>query len=314
LYLKTPVALFVFNRPETTARVFEIIRRARPPILLLVADDARLTHQGEVERVAATRSIIEQVDWPCQILKNYSTTNLGCRRRVSSGLDWVFQMVERAIILEDDCLPHPTFFQFCEDLLEKYKDDENVMHISGNNFQFDCNQGESSYYFSRYAHVWGWASWRRAWRHYDVQMKRWVGAESKDVFLNGFTNLAEKRFWKVKWDEVSAGKIDTWDFQWVFACLGQKSLSIVPNVNLVSNIGFGVNATHTSSISKLADIPTVAIEFPLVHPHWIVSDIKADEYTARLFFRLGLVKYLAKIGQRFFYKCIGFLKGWRNAL
>jgi hypothetical protein len=307
--LKTPVALLIFNRPETTARVFEMIRRARPPILLLVADGARLNHPGEVESVATTRSIVEQVDWPCKVLKNYSNTNLGCRRRVSSGLDWVFQTVETAIILEDDCLPHPTFFRFCEELLEKYKDDENIMHISGNNFQFDHKQGQSSYYFSRYAHVWGWASWRRAWRHYDVNMKRWTGAESKDLFLSDFTNPAEKRFWKVKWDGASAGRIDTWDFQWVFACLAQKSLSIVPNVNLVSNIGFGLNATHTGNTSNLADIPSVAMTFPLVHPNFFARDIEADEYVASLFFRPGLVKYLAKIIRRFVYKSIRFLEG-----
>lgn len=312
--LKTPVALLIFNRPETTARVFEVVRRARPPILLLVADGARLNSPGEIERIAAVRAIVEQVDWPCEMLKNYSNTNLGCKQRVSSGLDWIFQTVEKAIILEDDCLPHATFFQFCEELLEKYKDDERIMHISGNNFQFYHKQGESSYYFSRYAHVWGWASWRRAWQHYDVQMKRWSGVESKDVFLRDFANPAEKRFWKVKWDEVCANRIDTWDFQWAFACMAQKSLSIVPNVNLVSNIGFGLNSTNTSRVSNLADIPNVAMTFPLVHPHIFTRDIEADEYVASLFFKLGFVKYAATKTKRFVYKCIRFLEGWWNAL
>jgi hypothetical protein len=312
--LKTPVAFLIFNRPDTAARVFEEIRRARPPKLLIIADGPRLNRPNEVEKVAATRAVVEQVDWHCEVLTNYSDINLGCKRRVSSGLDWVFQTVEEAIILEDDCLPHPTFFRFCEELLEKYQEDEHVMHISGNNFQFDHKQGESSYYFSRYAHVWGWASWRRAWQHYDVQMRRWAGAESKDVFLSDFANPAEKRFWKAKWDGVCAGGIDTWDFQWVFACLAQKSLSIVPNVNLVSNIGFGRNSTHTGSISNLADIPTVAMVFPLVHPSFFTRDLEADDYAASLFFRLGLFKHVAGKIQRFVYKCIRFMRGWRNAL
>lgn len=134
--LQTPVAFLIFNRPDTTARVFEEIRRARPPKLLVVADGPRFNHFGEAEKVAATRAIVEQVDWPCEVLKNYAETNLGCKRRVSSGFDWVFQTAEEAIILEDDCLPHPTFFRFCEEVLEKYRDDKRGLHISGDNFQF----------------------------------------------------------------------------------------------------------------------------------------------------------------------------------
>jgi hypothetical protein len=291
--LKTPVAFIVFNRPDTTARVFEEIRHARPPKLLVVADGPRLNRPGEAEKVAATRAIVEQVDWPCEVLKNYSDINLGCKRRVSGGLDWVFQTVEEAIILEDDCLPHPTFFRFCEELLEKYRDDERVMHISGDNFQFGHKRSESSYYFSRYAHVWGWASWRRAWQHYDVQMKQWNYVKDQEMFLRDFANPAEKRFWKAKWNGVCAGKIDTWDFQWAFACMAQKSLSVIPNVNLVSNIGFGSASTNTRRVSMLANIPTAAMEFPLVPPNLFTNNDDADENVGNLFFRPHLIRFMA---------------------
>ncbi|MDO9302517.1 MAG: hypothetical protein Q7T89_14115 [Anaerolineales bacterium] len=293
--MKTPVAFIIFNRPDTTARVFEEIRRAKPPKLLIIADGPRLNRPSEAERVTATRAIVERVDWQCEVLENYSDINLGCKRRVSSGLDWVFETVEEAIILEDDCLPHPTFFRFCEELLEKYRDDERVMHISGDNFQFGRKRSEASYYFSRYAHVWGWASWRRAWQYYDVQMKQWADIETKERFLRDFANMAEKRFWKAKWNGVLAGKIDTWDFQWAFACMARKSLSIAPNINLVSNIGFGAASTNTSRVSLLADIPTAAMEFPLVPPGLFTKDIDADENVANLFFSPSLIRLM--VGQ-----------------
>lgn len=291
--MKTPVAFIIFNRPDTTERVFEEIRRARPPKLLIIADGPRLNRLGESEKVAATRAIVEQVDWECEVSKNYSDTNLGCKRRVTSGLDWVFQTVEEAIILEDDCLPHPTFFRFCEVLLEKYRGDERIMHVSGNNFQYGQKRSEASYYFSRYPHVWGWASWRRAWRHYDVQIMRWVCAESQNVFLSDFTNPAEKRFWKAKWNGVCMGMIDTWDFQWVFACMEKRSLSIVPNINLVSNIGFGLDSTHTVNLSVFANVPTDTMEFPLVPPQLFMRDVEADKHTGDLFFAPGFIRFAA---------------------
>jgi hypothetical protein len=160
-HVNTPIAFFIFNRPDTTARVFEAIRQAQPSKLLVVADGPRSTRPGEAEKCAATRAIIDQVDWECEVLTNYSDVNLGCRHRVSSGLDWVFEQVEEAIILEDDCLPHPTFFRFCEELLEWYRHDHRIVAISGDNFQNGHQSGEFSYYFSRYVHIWGWATWRR---------------------------------------------------------------------------------------------------------------------------------------------------------
>jgi hypothetical protein len=171
--METPIAFFIFNRPHLTQKVFDAIRQAQPKILLVVADGSRFDRADETELCAQTRAVIKQVDWDCQVLTNFSETNLGCKRRVSSGLNWVFETVEEAIILEDDCLPHPTFFPFCETLLDYYRHDSRIMNISGENFQFGRQRTQDSYYFSRYNHCWGWASWRRAWNNYDVEMQLW---------------------------------------------------------------------------------------------------------------------------------------------
>src|SRR6185369_14461868 len=165
--LTTPVAFIIFNRPDTTEKVFAEIARARPPKLLVIADGPRAGRAGEADRCAATRAIIDRVDWDCKVLTNYSDVNLGCKNRVASGIDWVFEQVPEAIILEDDCLPDPTFFRFCEELLIRYREDERISQICGANFQFGRKRSNDSYYFSRYNHIWGWASWRRAWQHYD---------------------------------------------------------------------------------------------------------------------------------------------------
>src|SRR3989344_7840291 len=169
--LTTPVAFLLFNRPETTARVFAASARAKPPNLLVVADGPRANRPGEAELCAAARAVIEKVDWDCEVVTHFSEVNLGCKCRMSSGVDWVFQTVPEAILLEDDCLPHPSFFRFCEEMLEGYRNDERISMIGGTNFQKGRERSPDSYYFSRYTHIWGWASWRRAWQKiYDVEM------------------------------------------------------------------------------------------------------------------------------------------------
>ena len=297
--LRTPVVLIIYNRPGTTGRVFEAIRSAHPPMLFVIGDGPRAGRVGDVEMCKAARAVVEEVDWPCEVLKNYTETNLGCKRRVSSGLDWVFKTVEEAIILEDDCLPHPTFFRFCEELLEKYRYDERVMLISGVNFQFGLKRGDASYYFSRYVHIWGWASWRRAWQYYDVDMKLWTSARDRTAYLRVFEHRDERRFWANVWDGVCAGGIDTWDFQWVFACMARNGLSILPQVNLVSNIGFGVDGTHTNVEGGMPNLPTQELEFPVGHLEVVARDVDADEHTSRLEYRMpGLTKRIFRRAKR----------------
>lgn len=170
--MSTPIALIIFNRPDLTIRVFSKIARAKPKTLFVIADGPRSDHPGDIKKCAEARSIIESVDWDCTVHKNYSDINLGCGRRLASGISWVFEKVEEAIILEDDCLPHPTFFRFCKELLERYRDDERIMQINGQNFQHKSMRTSYSYLFSYSNNCWGWATWRRAWQHFDMEMRR----------------------------------------------------------------------------------------------------------------------------------------------
>jgi cephalosporin hydroxylase len=281
--LKTPVCLMIFNRPDTTQQVFNVIRQVKPEKLLVIADGPRLDVVGEVEKCAATRAIINQVDWDCEVLTNYSEINLGCRHRVSSGLNWVFNTVEEAIILEDDCLPDVTFFRFCEELLERYRHDPKIMAISGNNFQFGDNDQQTSYYFSRYNHIWGWATWRRAWKLYDLEMKLWPSTREN----KGLEKILENPKVVAYWSNIFQGAYEgfnTWDYAWTFACWVHGGLTILPNVNLVSNIGFREDATHTTNESPLANLPTKPMSFPLQHPNVMMRNARSDNLTEAIMF------------------------------
>jgi len=194
--MKTAVAFIIFNRPDTTEKSFEVIRQAQPPKLLVIADAPRPNRPGEAERCTVTRAIIDRVDWNCEVLKNYSDVNLGCQKRVSSGLDWVFSLVEEAIIIEDDCLPDPSFFRFCEELLDYYRQEDRVMAINGQNNQFGRRRDDSSYYFSRYFHCWGWATWSRAWKHYDVDLQSWPTVSKGELLHNIFKSQNDVDYWR----------------------------------------------------------------------------------------------------------------------
>lgn len=275
--LTTPVAFAIFNRLDTTERVFEAIRAARPPKLLVIADGPRATRPEEAEKCRATRAVIERVDWPCEVLTNFSEVNLGCKRRLASGLDWVFSQVEEAIILEDDCVPAPSFFTFCQSLLERYRDDARVLAIGGDNFLGDPQRhAPHSYFFSKYPQVWGWASWRRAWAHYDVEMKRWPEFERTGQLRALCPSPGERRYWRNCFARTHAGAIDTWDYQWVFACWAQRGLTILPAVNMVSNIGLSAGGTHLVLEDELtSNLPAHDI-WELVHPERVEQDVAAD--------------------------------------
>jgi hypothetical protein len=278
--LQTPVAFLIFNRPDTTARVFSEIAKAKPSRLFVIADGPRQSRPGEAEKCAAARAIIERVDWDCEILKNYSDVNVGCGIRVATGISWVFEQVEAAIILEDDCLPHQTFFRFCEELLEKYRDDEGVMHIAGNNLLFGRRQMPFSYCFSYFTPSWGWASWRRAWYSFDLSMRLWPTLRDTTWLLDILGDRRAVEQWRRLFDLSYAGveNVNTWDYQWNFACSVVHGLSILPNVTLVSNIGFREDGTHTKGKhDRRANLSTQEMVFPLKHPPHVARDREADK-------------------------------------
>jgi hypothetical protein len=278
--MDTPVVLIIFNRPNTTKIVLDCVRKVKPPKLFVIADGPRQHRPDEEEKCAATRQLIEHVDWDCQVLTNYSDINLGCKYRISSGIDWVFEQTEEAIILEDDCLPHESFFPFCEELLDKYRNDQRITTISGNNFQFGRQSREFSYYFSRYPLIWGWATWRRAWQHYDVEMKPWEILRDGHWLEDILNDSKSVKYWSRIFQCCHDDKIDTWDFPLTLTSWIQNGLNIIPNVNLVSNIGFGPDALTTKDTdSNFANHPTAPMKFPLKHPPFMIRDAQADQFT-----------------------------------
>ncbi len=273
------VAFCIYNRPEPTARVFEAIRRWRPARLLVIADGPKKSRPIDLDSTNECRRIASQVDWPCDLLHNWSDENLGCRERMATGLDWAFEQSEQLIVLEDDCLPGKDFFPFVTELLERYADDDRVAMISGNNFQ-PSPVTEDSYYFSRWAHIWGWASWRRAWKHFDASIASWP--EIRDAgFLQACTDCpAELQHWQQVFDDVHENRIDTWDFSWMYACWLHGGMTVLPAKNLVTNLGFGSGATHTTDLnSPLANMKTERLTRPLRHPNHCLRHRLADLWT-----------------------------------
>ena len=275
--METPVVLIVFNRPDVTQRVFGAIAQAKPKQLLVIADGPRSDRAGEAEKCSKVRQITEQVDWDCEVFRNYADTNLGCKQRVSTGLDWAFETVEEAIILEDDCLPHPSFFTFCEELLTKYRNDRRIMMVSGTNILGDWKAASQSYHYSYYGGIWGWASWRRAWQHYDVSMKEWENDEVKARIKDIVCDEEQYSSREHAYDRCLAGNCDTWDIQWNFSRLSQSGLSVVPSVNLISNIGFTPEATHTKRFREgVANRETQPISLPLSTSPCLIVDRQYD--------------------------------------
>jgi hypothetical protein len=293
--MKTPVALLIFKRPETTEKVFEAIRQAKPPKLLVVADGPRADKPGEAEQCAAARAIIDRVDWDCEVLKNYSDVNLGCGLRPATGITWVFEQVEEAIIFEDDCLPHPTFFQFCEELLSKYRNDERVMAIAGTSLVGEWRSPLQSYYFSQFGGNWGWASWRRAWKFFDYNIKLFPQLLEAQFLEHYLREPKYYLYWKQLFQEIyEFPDRSCWDYQWLLACWMQNGLRICPEVNLITNIGFGANATHTFSDNPLANVQTQEINLPLKHPQFMIQAFQADHLIQEKFFNVGFMSKLKR--------------------
>lgn len=279
-YKTTSAVLFVvFNRPDTTERVFAQIKAARPPRLYIAADGPRMDRPEEAGLCQQARNVAKQIDWDCEVRTLFREKNLGCKEAVSSAITWFFDNEEEGIILEDDCLPGESFFMFCDTLLEKHRFDTRVRHIAGGNFQYGKKWGDASYYFSNISHIWGWASWRRVWKDYDKELSKYDVDEVKDKLALVFADPLIVESWYDIFKELKAGKIDTWDYQLGFTNYFNNGLCIIPNSNLVTNIGFGANATHTTDIdSRSANIPIVEIG-EITHPLYFLPEKLADTYT-----------------------------------
>jgi hypothetical protein len=244
----------------------------------VAADAPRVEKEGEVVLCQQTRAIIKQVDWDCEVQTLFREENLGCQKAISSAIDWFFEHEEMGMILEDDCLPSPSFFSFCSELLERYKDDTRIMMISGNNFQDGQVRGEASYYFSSIPNIWGWATWKRAWKLMDLEMSQIEDFRKPSIIDEIFIDKNVALAWRLAFAYTRFKKVDTWDYPWCYTLFVQNGLSIKPNKNLVTNIGFGEGSTHTTNTnSKFANLPLEQLD-KLIHPTAIFSNQKADLY------------------------------------
>lgn len=278
--MNTAIALAVFNRPDITESVFEAIAQARPSRLFVFADGPR--SPAEAELCERARAVVEEVDWDCDVKYDYSDENLGCKRRITSGIDWVFSHVDEAIILEDDCVPDPTFFPFCAAMLARYRDDPRIMMITGSNYVDHWKEDRQSYHLSHLGSVWGWASWKRAWDFYDVAMAAWGNDDIKAQIRDLIANEEIYQFQSGRFDRLHADVDDRhcWDLQWIHTRLVQSGLTVVPALNLISNRGNtdgrGLPAEH-----PLANLPVSPVSFPLVEPPAVAVDRAYDEQHVR---------------------------------
>jgi hypothetical protein len=271
---KVPVVLIIYRRPQMTARIIDSLRNVKPSEIFVIADGPK--NIKDAVKCQKTRALIKSIDWKCKIYRKYSSKNLGLRKRVVSGLNWVFSKVDRAIILEDDLEIDRSFYRFCSDMLDKYKDNEKVISISGNNFIFGRHKINNSYYFSKFIYSWGWATWKRAWKLYDDDMLDWPKLKKLGTLKKITGGFGKYLYWTRIFDLTYKEIINSWAYRWIYTSFVNKKLSIVPCENLVANVGIGKDATHTAVKSRVLGIPIKNIKFPLKHPKIIKADIVAD--------------------------------------
>jgi len=292
-----PVLLIAWRRPSSTKLVLDEIRKAAPKHLYIACDGPSVERPGEQEKVLAVRNLVQQaVDWPCELKILFGDINQGCRVGVSSAISWFFEHEEEGIILEDDCVPHPEFFSYCEELLNRYRNDFRIWWISGTNARLDPTRSDKSYLVSRYGHCWGWATWRSRWAHYDRDLVSLTPFLETLGFKSLFSSRRQAQYWKRLLIHLRDHKYpDTWDYQWSYTCLVNGGLSVVPNSNLVSNIGFDLDATHTKiSYGHVRTHSTEGI-MPLRHPQFLLPDPVRDLETFNTIYSVPVLR-------RVFYK------------
>lgn len=275
--MKTPILLLAFNRPELTLKVFDKIKLIKPKFLFVSIDGPRIGNQFDLAKIESTLSIFEQIDWECKLVVNRFETNLGCGKAVYQGIDWFFSHVELGIILEDDTIPSLSFFEFSNILLDKYLFNEEIMAINGSNPLGNCNHSQS-YFFSKYNFCWGWATWRRAWSRYRFDLSYMSTYEKYYILIRRFgIDYISIRSWFKHVNLTINNKIDTWDYQWMFICFKYRAKIITPSINMVSNVGNDIDATHrvTKDVLYLNLRPN-EITFPLIHPECVTINHNLD--------------------------------------
>lgn len=282
---EVPILFCTFNRLECTKKTFERIREIKPTRLYLLSDGARENVSGEIEKVNAVRTYLEEhIDWKCQVYKNYSEKNMGCGKRMSSGISWAFDQEERLIILEDDCLADMSFFTYCQELLDLYEENENVKLIGGYN-PLGILDGTDSFVFTPIIEIWGWATWKRAWQHYDYDISDWKERKISEYMKSVMDDKAIRHYTQL-FDYVYTHEIDTWDYQLQYLVLQNEGLAIVPSKNMIENIGFGADATHTTMIPVGLYNESHQMEFPMQIPEYVESNKKYNDQVLEMYVKL----------------------------
>lgn len=296
---KSPVLFLVFNRPDVTAQVFERIREAQPSLLYVAADGPRADREGEAVKCQQVRDIATAVDWNCEVKTLFRDQNLGCAAAVSEAINWFFEKEEEGIILEDDVLVHPTWFQFVDEMLERYRFEDEVMCVTAHSHDYPV-QEDASYAFSIYNHCWGWATWRRAWQNYDHELKEWVNKQNSDWLEQvGDGSRAFACYWKERFDSVLRSEVDSWAYRWTCSVWIAGGISIHPARNMMENIGFGTSATHTKNRPERID-RTHLMHFPLKHPTCPrKADASRDRYIGKVHFGITRTYKLRKMLNQF---------------
>jgi hypothetical protein len=289
--IRTAVAIFGFNRPDCLVQVFNRVREVKPTKLFLVLDAPRSNRLDDIPKWEACKKIFEGVDWACDVYRNYANENMGCRWRMTTGISWVFEHVEEAILLEDDCVPHIDFFPFCAELLERYRHDSRIGMIAGHQAHLSVVEHETSYYFDRFNTIWGWATWRRAWNTFDSKMDEWPKVRRTTKLKSVFVTKSLTQTFFDYFDAVYEGKVSSWATAWFLSCLRQGYLCIHPCVNLITNIG--IVGAHNSERCRFHFVPTEAIQFPLKHPADFIPSEEDEAIMRRRYNRPHIAKRIA---------------------
>ncbi len=285
--MKLPVLIMAFNRVDTLKVLIPKIKDYSPEILYIAIDGPRENKEGDDKKVKyVVDFIISSIDWKCEIKTLIREKNLGCKLAVSSAITWFFDNEEMGVVLEDDTIPNDSFFKFCEELLYKYRNDERIGIVSGSNLALGYRRNEDSYFFSKYTIIWGWASWSRVWKNYDVNISKFDTLVETKKMQDLFSDVGERKYWDSMWGLVKSGALNTWDLQFGFANFINNRLNIIPSVNLITNIGFGEDATHTyEKVNPFANLPAVNLDFPLKHPDFFLED-HLSERSLKKYFRV----------------------------
>lgn len=295
MHFKVPILVIIFNRHELVQKLFNEIKKQKPKYLYISCDGPRVDKENDIELINKSKAVFDQIDWDCEIKTLYRDKNWGAGKSISDALIWFFNQVEEGVVFEEDCFPHQDFFQYCEVLLEKYRNNSEIMFIGGNNFQKQ-SKSEFSYYFSAYPHIWGWASWQRVIYDYSFELKNISNKDFKNVINHYNFSWIETKVWFDKFKRIQMGQINSWDYQLTYNIWSKKGISIIPQMNLVKNIGFGKDAIHCKNSKSIEANLEIHPILPIKHPKEVIINTDADSYYYNNFIK----KNMTQLFWRFF--------------